>query len=134
MNYGYIQMTQEYDGNGTPSPAPIYEWVGGDVAEISSIMHGHLSDKPVKRNDVITLGALRLRVVEPEDMATLSVKVMRDGWRAWVHVVVYWITFHLEMLYYRLMLTAGIWGLADNPRGERVSWRNLKPVKWWLSR
>lgn len=84
----------------------------------------------LKIGDVFHCGSLRLRVVSIGKTGTLYhfLYVMKDGWKAKIRYRLSKVAslINLDLIYYRLILTAVVWGLADHTPGMIISWRDLK--------
>lgn len=128
MEYAWIEVHHEIRRNPLGSGAvdfPTYEWKGeGDIAELHLSWFLHDGITPDK--GVLTLGNLRLRVI---DNNFLHIKVARDGWKARLYQAVWPVKRWWLWVWYRLILTLAVWGLATHEPGRIPSWRDIKVFK-----
>lgn len=137
---GYIEITTHKGPFGSIEHID-WHWEGDLIwLDHSGIMHalavGALRSYPkITIGEVFNYGPYRVRVVDIPEFAPLgSCMVMRDGWKSRTRVVVYKIVHHWDWVYYRLIMTLAIWGLAERDPGEKISWRNIKLVKRFAER
>src|SRR5690348_3824418 len=85
-----------------------YEWLGaGRVAELDEdIIRFHAGiSRWLQPGDVLTLGALRLRVIAAEQNFSRCLHVMRDGWRARVQLAYCRLLRPTDLIYRRIIIT-----------------------------
>lgn len=100
-----------------------YEWHGqGDLAQIDA--YSLLSLGYDLDSDVIVMGNLRLRMID-KDMRLVA----RDGWKARLYQAVWPTKRWWLWVWYRLILTLAVWGLATYEPGRIPSWRDIKVFK-----
>lgn len=104
-----------------------YDWIGGDIGLISTY-HTDLPND-AKPGDVLTLGAIRMRVIECNFMMR-GYKVLRlkDNFD-WLRYYWYRCKIVAQDVDYRLLATLAIWDFADVPMGEYPSWHHVKGIK-----
>jgi hypothetical protein len=104
-----------------------FKWEGGSIGIVDYGMRrwAGITGTP-KIGDVISIGALRLRVID-DNIRLRRLYVMKDGWKSILYYWYYKALTPLIIIYHRLIFTALIWGLADYFDEARVpSWRDLK--------
>lgn len=111
-------------------------WIGGSIAEfhyqerLYMLSASDIKYQSFEIGDVFNFGSLRLRVVGIGETGTLYqfLYVMKDSWKAKARYVLSKALFlvNLDLIYYRLILTAVVWGLADHIPGQVISWHDLK--------
>ncbi len=74
--------------------------------------------------DVVHVGPFRFRWVNYSVSYLADVLVLDNAW-ALPRLAAYWIKQHARWVYWRLILTLHVWGLADRHRGYEPSWRDV---------
>ena len=107
-----------------------YRWEGGKVAYCSLRWLPADLDKGLTVGARFWLGDLHLVIVDFNTDA-LCIRVSQVSRFAWVTIVKTWIHRQSRTLYYRLIRTAEIWGLATIDPACYPSWNDLHIVRWF---
>lgn len=104
-----------------------WSWDGGQVAFLGDHLIWHLEDIRATQinGKVVTIGPFRLRVIAREQNAPYGIYVMRDGFRARIRQCLYPLVATVNLIYRRLIITAGVWGLADINVGLIPTWKDV---------
>lgn len=109
-----------------------YDWTGGEVAflSFSDVCHLTAMGSMQKDGDVVTVGSLRLRIVDAaDDSFPLGIYVMQDGLRALIKSRFYPLVRIIDLIYRRLVITAAVWNLADFNAAVIPTWKDIYLLK-----
>ena len=117
-----------------------YEWQGGELAYVDHqflVRDGtsRVTNRVLEPGDVISVGPLRLTVIDRREFSIDTYIITCDGWKAWVIYVFYHVTKRLGKIYRRLIITAAVWGLADYHDALVPTWRDvylLRGLSEWI--
>jgi hypothetical protein len=127
--------TIEYDHDNAWHPSPdrtVFPlvWRGGPIARIShQILYREsgIRHYPVA-GEVVHLRMWRIRVIESDYSGYLI--VMADGWQARVRVPLAKLDRFWRQIKARIIVTFGVWGLANWDWGLEPSWSDIHLVAW----
>ena len=122
----YAKVMISDDGGG--------KWEGSPLAKVSRGLLRYLGIYSPQVGDVFRLGPFPVRVVDlwPYERAfDVIIVERRDNKKIPDEVFVFWykITLFMRLINIRLLKTAKIWNLLDNPEGTRMYWRALRILK-----
>ena len=125
MKETYIEVTQITTFfNGQPHTEFECKWIGSKytVVEVSKLLASSQS---------LSVYPWPLKVIDDNvDFGRSMLVVRKDvGWHIWWLLVALWYKLFRSRGYYnfkwRVLMTLELWGLAYQPEGEIVSWKNI---------
>ena len=124
----YAKVMISDDGGG--------KWEGSPLAEVSRDLLLNLGIPNPQVGDVFGLGPFPVRVVDlwPYERSFFDDVIIverRDNNNISDEVFVFWykLILFMKLINIRLLRTAKVWNLLDNPEGTRMYWRALRVLK-----
>ena len=126
MANGYLEVTRTYVDN---KEYRFYKLLGGNKVDVSIddiyLANPHLKAIPKQ----ITIGTYKLRVMELDYSQNVAHCVAMKTPLSYVPVILYKAGILIDVIYRKLILTMGIWGLADCYSHTVPSYRDIKLVR-----
>lgn len=127
---GHILCRQTYNALGQLESED-YEWQGGNVAIVTSYSGGITAerfDPSGKPGRVESIGPYRVRLIEPR-YEYRGWLVIRETPFAWLYAWLYRMQRPVSLAYYRLIITASVWGLAKCQQGAIPHWTDIHVLR-----
>lgn len=133
MEYAYLNYRSRHE---TPegNTSPIWEWVWEGESKYAHIRRRELDYANIptpKVGDVIRLGAYRVRIIERHEMQN-GFYCVRESWLGIPRLYERKTALFLKDIGERILWTMVIWGLVDERTPYRITWRDIKLVKWFM--